>query len=184
MDKLNPPSNLVQFKTASQHNVTQSRDDLHKLERLEVASEAAIKTFEACVDFGKTDTTALLATVSEYLAGLDQAMLERVTGLREGILLKTKFLPTVADFHALVKELEAKDNQFISHTHYHKLESFDVEQPPLDRRKQVVMETLGYNPQDRKGRGLEPEYAMALDPRIVAAVSASYDDAMARKKSA
>jgi hypothetical protein len=78
MDKLTPPSNLVQFKTASQLNATQSRDDLHKLERLEAASEAAIKAFEACVDFGKADTTALLATVSEYLAGLDPTMLARV----------------------------------------------------------------------------------------------------------
>ena len=65
MDKLNPPSNLVQFKTASQLNAMQSRDDLHKLERLEAASEAAIKTFEACVDFGKADTTALLATAMD-----------------------------------------------------------------------------------------------------------------------
>ena len=34
------------------------------------------------------------------------------------ILLKAKYLPTVSDFHALVKELEAKDNQFRPHTSY------------------------------------------------------------------
>lgn len=161
----------------------QSRDDLHKLERLEVASEAAIKTFEACVDFGKTDTTALLATVSEYLAGLDPKMLERVTGLKEGILLKTKFLPTVADFHELVKELEAKDIQFKPHTHYRYLEPDNsTEETPLERRKQVVINALGYNPQDRKGRALGAEHAMPLDPKVVAAVTASYDAAEARKR--
>ena len=118
--------------------MTQSRNDLQKLERLEAASEAAIKTFEACVDFGKVDTDALLATVSEYLAGLDPTMLARVTGLKEGVLLKTKFLPTVADFHALVKELEAKDSQFRpAHTTWKRFDpdNFENEKTPEQRRE-------------------------------------------------
>jgi len=151
--------------------------------RLKEANEAANKVFKACVDFDKS-TPELLAAVSEYLATLEPTMLRRVTTLKEGILLKTKFLPTVADFHALVKELEAKDTQFKPHTHYKVLESYDVEQPPLERRKQVVMDALGYNPQDRKSKPMEAEYAMPLDPKIVEAVTASYDAAMARKKSA
>jgi len=104
--------------------------------RLRDANEAANKVFKACVDFDKS-TPEMLAAVSEYLATLSPEMMRRVTTLREGILLKTKYLPTVADFHALVKELEAKDNQFKSaHTTYRRLspDNFENEKTPEQRK--------------------------------------------------
>lgn len=107
-----------------------------------------------------------------------------VTNPATGIATVSRYLPSVADIHDFLRKEQARHEQYRPHTFYKKLESFDVEQPPLERRKQVVMETLGYNPQDRKGRGLEPEYAMPLNPDMVAAVSASYDAAMARKSTA
>jgi hypothetical protein len=98
---------------------------LPKLLRLKEANEAASKVCKGCVDFGKTSEETLaaaLAIVAEYLAGLSPEMLGRVTSLQEGILLKSKFMPTVADYHALVQELEAKDRQFKpAHTSYRKL---------------------------------------------------------------
>lgn len=82
------------------------------------ANQAANRVFKGTVDFERS-TPELLALVTEYLATLTPEMMRRVTSLQEGILLRSKFLPTVADFHALVKELEENDNRFKrSHTHY------------------------------------------------------------------
>lgn len=107
-----------------------------------------------------------------------------VTNPATGIATVSRFLPSVADIHEFLRKERERHEQYRPHTHYKVLESFDVEQPPLERRKQVVMDALGYNPQDRKGRGMEPEYAMPLDPKIVEAVTASYEAAQDRKRSA
>jgi hypothetical protein len=121
--------------TEQQKNkVMQSTSELHNLKRLKEASDAAKRVCKGCVDFGKTDEKtyqASLALVTEYLAGLAPEMLRRVTSLAEGILLKSKFMPTVADYHALVKELEAKDNQFKpAPTSYHRFKTTVTDDKP------------------------------------------------------
>jgi hypothetical protein len=113
-----PPSGLVPLNTTSALSVAQSTRSLSELEHLKKANEAANRVFKASLDFHKS-TPELLAVVTEYLASLSPEMLGRVTSVSEGIHLKTKFIPTVFDFHTLVMELEEKDNRFKrSHTHY------------------------------------------------------------------
>ena len=125
----------------SKQSVVQSTLELQQLERLKEANEAAIKVCKGCVDFGKTSKDsfeAALALVTEYLAGLSPEMMRRVTMLGEGILLKSKFIPTVADYHALVLELQAKDVQFKpAHTHYRRFDpdNFVDEKTPEQRRE-------------------------------------------------
>lgn len=106
-------------------------------------------------DFGKT-TPVQMAALVQYLDGLDPAMAERLLTLPDGIQTKTKFIPSIADLAALKAELEARDNQFRpAPTHYRKFTPQDepeIEVPPLDRRKQVVAEVLGYDPQDARSR--------------------------------
>jgi len=122
--------------------------------------------------------------MAECLVGLTPEEFAVVTNPSTGIATISKFLPSVADIHDFLRKEQARHEQFRPHTFYKKIELFDVEQPPLERRKEVVMNVLGYNPQDRKGRAMEPEYAMPLDPKIVEAVTASYDAAQARKRHA
>lgn len=120
--------------------------------------------------------------MAECLASLTPEEFSEVTNPSTGIATVSKYLPSVADIHEFLRKEQARHESFKPHTHYKVLESFDVEQPPLERRKQVVKEVLGYDPQNRKGRGLGPEYAMPLDPKIVEAVTASFEAANLMRK--
>ena len=122
--------------------------------------------------------------MAECLASLTPEEFSVVTNLSTGIATVSKYLPSVADIHEFLRREQARHEQYQPHTFYKKLEPLDVEQPPLERRKQVVKEVLGYDPQNRRGRGMGPEFAMPLDPKIVAAVDASYEAAQSRKSAA
>ena len=132
-------------------------------------------------DYGKAPPDYLVA-MAECLAGLTTEEFSVVTNPSTGIATVSRFLPCVADIHEFLRKEQARHEQFKPHTHYRRLEPFDVEQPPLERRKQVVMETLGYNPQDRKSKRMESEYAMPLDPKMVEAVTASFEAAQDSKR--
>ena len=115
---------------------------MQKLHKLKDANDAAIKVCKGCIDFGKITKEsyeAALALVTEYLAGLSPEMLRRVTSLQEGILLKSKFMPTIADYHALVQELEAKDNQFRpAHTSYRRFSSDPLEPKSEESKARIA----------------------------------------------
>lgn len=122
--------------------------------------------------------------MAECLSGLTPEEFAVVTNPATGIATVSRFLPSVADVHEFLRNERARHEQFKPHTHYKVLESFDVEQPPLERRKKVVMEALGHNPQDRKSKPMEPEYAMPINPDVAERVLASYEASQAGKRSA
>lgn len=117
-----------------------------RLRKLSDANEAATRVAKACVDFGKIAQEvhqAQLAAVTEYLAKIPETMMRRLTTLDEGILLKSKFMPTVADYEALRRELEAKEREYQpSHTSYRRLTAADKIEPDtpedVQRRKDFI----------------------------------------------
>lgn len=149
-------------------------------ESLGYATETAKRMLKVYPDYSKSPPDYLAAIVS-ILSTYPRHTQNRLADLKTGIPGKCTYLPTVAD---IVKLAESYESARPSHTFYKKFEPDNFKEEPLDHRKRVVMETLGYNPQDRKGRGMEPEYAMPLNPDVVAAVEASYEAAQSRKRSA
>jgi hypothetical protein len=82
-----------------------------------------------------------------------------VTNPRTGIHTICKFLPSVAEVHEFIRlEHERRDQFKPAHTTYHRFAAEpEIDIPPLERRKQVVRETLGYDPQHQR-RKEEPAF--------------------------
>lgn len=127
-------------------------------------------------DYGKAPPEYLL-TVTEFIAGLAPDERHLLVDKRLGIAAKCRFLPSVGDMAELLLADKTRREQFRpAHTTYRRLE-FDADPPmePLDHRRRVVAETLGYDPQDRRGRSMP-------SPENVAAATAAvsrFDEARA-----
>ena len=102
-------------------------------------------------DYGKAPADYLVA-LADCLANLTEAELAFVMHPQTGIAARSKFLPSVAEIHELLKDEGAQHEQFKpAHTTYHRFKPEPEFTPELpERRKQVVIDALGYNPQDRK----------------------------------
>jgi hypothetical protein len=100
--------------------------------------------------------------MTEYVATLTDDEIGLILHPKTGVVVRCEFLPKIADLAKIVDEprLKAEANeatlaQFRGHPNsgYRRFgaeQEEAIEVPPLDRRKQVVAEVLGYDPQ-RKG---------------------------------
>lgn len=93
-----------------------------------------------------------------------------VTDPRNGVASRCQYLPTIADLHALLRERKEKAEQFKpAHTNYRRLNEdkgpWDQE-TDFERKRRVVTECLGYNPDDR-GRPAEKRIFTAPDEATV-----------------
>ncbi len=113
-----------------------------------------------------------MVNLAESLSYLNEEELAVILHPINGVIARTKFLPTFADISAVLVEHRAKQEQFKpAHTQYKRLTD---EQGPWDRetdyerKARVVRELLGYNPspkaQQMEGakRTLEPPTAEDL----------------------
>lgn len=106
------------------------------------AAQAFRKIMGARPDFGKGEPPEYAVGLTEALAHLSPQELAWVLDPREGINARCKFLPTVADVMALVRDRQEKQDQFRSRgTSGYKLlrdepGPWDEETP--DRRKAAV----------------------------------------------
>lgn len=73
---------------------------------------------------------------------------------RDGLHTVCKFLPTPADVHEFLRARRAKAQQFETYTTWHKAETqrgpWD-EETDYDRKKRVVRDLMGYDPDARQG---------------------------------
>lgn len=102
--------------------------------------------------------------MTEYVATLTDAEIALVLHPKTGVVVRCEFLPKIADLAKIVDEPrlkaeaeEASRAQFRNHPNsgyrrFSEEPEEEVDVPPLDRRKQVVAEVLGYDPQDARSR--------------------------------
>lgn len=103
-------------------------------------------------DYGK-ESPDYAVGLTETLSHLTEEELAWVTNPREGLATVCKFLPTPADVHEFIRAKRAKLDEFKpAHTNYARLNDkpgpWDKE-TDFERKKRVVMECLGYNPEQR-----------------------------------
>ena len=101
-----------------------------------------------------------MVNLAESLSYLNEEELAVILHPINGVIARTKFLPTFADISAVLVEHRAKQEQFKpAHTQYKRLTE---EQGPweketdYERKARVVKELLGYNP-SAKAQQLEPK---------------------------
>ena len=101
-----------------------------------------------------------MVNLAESLSYLNEEELAVILHPINGVIARTKFLPTFADISAVLVEHRAKQEQFKpAHTQYKRLTE---EQGPweketdYERKARVVKELLGYNPSP-KAQQLEPK---------------------------
>jgi hypothetical protein len=141
------------------------------VERMEAGKRAAKKIISSFPDYGKAPPEYVV-NLAESLSYLNEEELAVILHPINGVIARTKFLPTFADISAVLVEHRAKQEQFKpAHTQYKRLTD---EQGPWDRetdyerKARVVRELLGYNPspkaQQMEGakRTLEPPTAEDL----------------------
>lgn len=100
-------------------------------------------------DYGKAPPEYVV-NLAESLSYLSDEELSVVLHPINGVVARTKFLPTFADVSAVLLEHRAKQEQFKpAHTQYKRLTEergpWDKE-TDYDRKARVVKELLGYNP--------------------------------------
>lgn len=120
--------------------------------QMDTARKAAKKILGAYPDYGKAPPEYIV-NFAESLSYLTAEEIAAVADPRNGVASRCQFLPTIADIHALLKERKEKADQFKpAHTNYRRLGEdkgpWD-EETDYERKRRVVMECLGYNPDER-----------------------------------
>lgn len=88
--------------------------------------KAAKKILTSYPDYGKAPPEYVV-NLAEYLSFLTVEEIAVVMHPKSGITARTAYLPTNADIQALLKESEAKRDQFKSHTTYQRFKSVCAE---------------------------------------------------------
>ena len=144
---LKPLGNVIPSRTHSQSSMPsltrQSAD------RMEAGRRAAKKILSGFPDYGKAPPEYVV-NLAESLSYLNDEELAVILHPINGVLARTKFLPTFADISAVLVDHRSRQEQFKpAHTQYKRL---NEESGPWDRetdyerKARVVRELLGYNP--------------------------------------
>lgn len=139
--------------TVSPSSTGQSPQRSERLQRLKDGAAAAKAILSRYPDYGKAPPE-YLAGFSEALACLDKADLEFLAHPLHGLSTRCRFLPTIADAHALLAERRAKAEQFRPvYSALHKVKPDAPDAPwnretDFARKRRVVREYLGYDPDD------------------------------------
>lgn len=141
------PLGAIVSRTPSQSS-TQSLTR-QSVDRMEAGRRAAKKILSGFPDYGKAPPEYVV-NLAESLSYLNDEELAVVLHPINGVLARTKFLPTFADISAVLVDHRNKQEQFKpAPTQYKRLEA---ESGPWDRetdyerKARVVKELLGYNP--------------------------------------
>lgn len=137
--------------------------------QMDEARKAAKKILGAYPDYGKAPPEYIVG-FAEALSYLSPDELAVVLHPKEGVATRCQYLPTIADIHAVLRDAKARREQFKpAHTNYRRLNEdagpWDQE-TDFERKKRVVMECLGYNPDDQ-GRPAEKRTFTAPDEATV-----------------
>jgi hypothetical protein len=115
-----------------------------------VATKIAKRLLASYPDFGKAPP-AYGVTITEALAELTPEELGWITDRSSGLATVCKFLPSVGDIHEFLRcRRELRDRFKPAHTAYKMLApDRSPEQLSAEQRRQIVLDKLGYNPNDR-----------------------------------
>jgi len=121
--------------------------------RMAAAVESYRKLIRGRPESGKESSDYAVA-MTEALAHLTPEEHGWLTDPRDGLATVCKYLPTVADVHEFLRNKRAKQEQFKpAHTSWKRLGDehgpWDLESD-ADRKKRVVREALGYDPENRQ----------------------------------
>jgi hypothetical protein len=133
---------------------------------VDAGRKAAKKILSGFPDYGKAPPEYVV-NLAESLSYLNDEELAVILHPINGVLARTKFLPTFADVAAVLQDHRNKQEQFQpAHTQYKRLAD---ESGPWDRetdyerKARLVKELLGYNPMERgvvaSPRSFEPPSA-------------------------
>lgn len=103
-------------------------------------------------DYGKAPPEYIVG-FAEALSFLTPEELGIVTDPRHGVAARCQYLPTIADIHGAIRDRQEYLKQFQpAPTNYQRLTEekgpWDQE-TDFERKKRVVLECLGYNPDER-----------------------------------
>lgn len=107
----------------------------------------------------QTENSKYLAEMVESLSHLTDSELAALTHPRSGLHTVCKFLPTPADVHAFLRDREERLKAVMpAPTTYKRLNVDDPDAPwnretDAERKRRVVRETLGYDPDARGHHG-------------------------------
>jgi hypothetical protein len=147
---------LPAMTLSPQSTAVSTRSSARRLqpERLRAAKEALQSLMK-----GRPDTNAenpkYLADMVEVLAHLTDEERAWLTHPRDGLHTVCKFLPTPADVHGFLRDRKVRlDAVRPAATTYRKLGTDDSDAPwnretDFERKKRVVRETLGYDPDEQ-----------------------------------
>lgn len=149
--------------TLSQRALTQSAPPSQAV--VNRATHLAQKILSAYPDYGKAPDGYLLS-VTEFIAYQIPEVQEALAHPLTGIAAKCKYLPTIADLKQFIEDRAKRLNTRATGYRYFKRGEGDpLDIPDADRRKAVVVDTLGYDPskpRDEKRRPLEPAIRDAI----------------------
>lgn len=120
-------------------------------ERQAKAAEAYMRLMQTRPEYG-SETDEYMVGFTETLSYLSDEELAWVTHPRDGLHTVCKFLPTAADLFDFLRKKREPFDKFKAFG-----KSLAEREPPelklteseIERRKRIVMETLGYNPLDK-----------------------------------
>jgi hypothetical protein len=133
---------------------------------MDAGRKAAKKILSGFPDYGKAPPEYVV-NLAESLSYLNDEELAVVLHPLNGVLARTKFLPTFADIAAVLQDHKNRQEQFKpAHTQYKRLADergpWD-EETDWERKARVVQDLLGYNPLERgvaaSPRSFEPPSA-------------------------
>lgn len=147
---MEPISQSLPAVTTSQKLTQQSPNS--NVGKLKAARDAYRVIMRGRPEYGQ-ESPEYTAGFIETLSHLTPEELAWVTDPRDGVHTRCKFLPTPADVFELIREKQAIREKINPRTSWQRLtpdaEIEDYE-PDVERRKRIVKEALGYDPQDRK----------------------------------
>lgn len=123
------------------------------------------KMLSSYPDYAKAPPEYLL-TLTEIIAMQSNFMQLRICNPVNGVASKTKFLPTAADVMEFVKAEEKARTQFESPTTYQRFSPAVEARLPeyeTERRKRIVAETLGRDPQRARRADLPTFETIPID---------------------
>lgn len=110
----------------------------------------AKKLLSSFPDYGK-EPVEYTVTIAEALSYLSEADLALIADPARGLATKCTYLPTVGEIHKFLAAERAKADQFRpAHTPYRRFSSAADEplaDADVERRKRLVRDLLGYDPQ-------------------------------------
>jgi hypothetical protein len=123
--------------------------------KIEKSAAVTKKLLSSFPDYGK-EPVEYTVTIAEALSYLSESDLALIADPVRGLATKHTYLPTVGDIHKFLAAERERVNQFKpAHTAYRRFGNAAgdrLSEVEVDRRKRLVRELLGYDPQKFNAR--------------------------------